>query len=85
MTQRRAGAGRKRRSKKGAGVMDKVKEGLTKANKFLKNTKIISKGAKAIGSVLPPQYGSVVSTIGTAADALGYGRRGGSKHTKLNI
>lgn len=85
MTKRRAGAGRKRRSRKGAGFVDTVKSGLSKANKFLRDTKIISKGAKALGGVLPPQYGSVVSGIGSAADALGYGRHGGARHRKLKF
>ena len=51
-----------------------------KALPYLRKTKLISKAGKALGSVLPGQYGLAASSVGTVADKLGYGRKktGGS-------
>lgn len=62
---------KKGKGQSGAGFMDVVR----KANDFLKSNKVISRGAKALGGLLPPQYGAVASTVGDLAGSLGYGRR----------
>ena len=77
---RRHAMGRGRRRHRGRGIMD----WLGGVNNFLKDSKIIS----GIGSMLP----GVGGMIGSAAGALGYGRRrrigrglsiaGGSRHYK---
>ena len=79
-SKRRAGAGRKRsRSKKmkGRGFWDDVKGGLSKANDFLRDSKLVSTVGSALGSAGVPY----ASQIGSVAKSLGYGkrRRGGSK------
>ena len=65
---RLAGNGRRRRGQRGAGFWSFLK----KAHNWIKQNKVISRGAKFLGSTgLVPQAG----TIGTAAGTLGYGRR----------
>jgi hypothetical protein len=56
-----------RRPQRGKGFMDFLR----KANSFLKKNKIISRVGSALGSIGVPY----ASTIGTAAGAVGYGRR----------
>lgn len=62
----------KKRSHRGGSLLSWIRN---KALPFLKKHKIISRGASAISSMLPPQYGSIASSIGKAAGAVGYGRR----------
>ena len=51
----------------GAGLFDWIKKGFN----WLKNNRIISRGATALGSVLPGQAGSVASVVGDVANRLG--------------
>ena len=65
VTRRKLG---KRRAMRGRGFMDF----LGKANSFLKNSKLISTVGSALGAAGVPY----ASTIGDAAGAFGYSRRG---------
>ncbi len=60
--------------KKGKGIKDI----LSKANKFLRKTKLISTVGSALGAVGVPYAGQVGSIAGT----LGYGRRKPRKYKK---
>lgn len=62
---------RVRRRQQGDGLFDVLKG----VNSFLKRTGIISKGAKALGGILPGSYGNIAGTVGNVAGSLGYGRR----------
>lgn len=65
----------------GSGIWDSIKAGYN----WIKNNKLVSKGAKLASSVLPPQYGAVAAQIGEVADKLGYGLVGGKKVTKAQL
>jgi hypothetical protein len=65
------------KSMRGAGFMDF----LSKANSFLKNNKIISSVGEALGKMGVPLAGS----IGSAAGALGYGRRKSMRGKALRL
>lgn len=72
-----------KRRKHGKGFVDNVKstfsgivEGAKSANKFLRDTKAISRGTRLL-SQLPTPVSSVFSNISSASDALGYGRKSG--------
>lgn len=71
---RSRGSGRRRRVGRGK-VWDWIKGAAGKVNKFLKDTKIISKVAPAIAGAVPGMGGKVASMIGSAASQAGYGRR----------
>ena len=45
-----------------------------KAIPWLKNNKIISKGANALAGILPPQYAGIAKAVSTGASAIGLGR-----------
>ena len=69
----RLGLGRRRH--RGRGVMDFLK----KAQGFVKNNQLISRGASLLAPHIANRFGStagnIASGIGSAAGALGYGRR----------
>lgn len=48
---------------------------IKKAHKFIKDNKLVSRGANMLSKVLPPKYRQIAQGIGTGATALGYGRR----------
>lgn len=62
------GKGRRRRG--GSRVWGFIK----KAHKFIKDNKLVSRGANMLSKVLPPKYRQIAQGIGTGATALGYGR-----------
>lgn len=65
-------SGRGRRTRRGRGkVWNWIKGAAGKVNNFLKSNKVISRAAPMLGSLGVPG----ASAIGTAAGALGYGRR----------
>lgn len=64
---------RRSRRMRGKGVMDVLR----KAHSFLKKHRVISRGANALGSVLPEKYRGIATKVGGVAGALGYGRRRG--------
>ena len=69
----RLGLGRRRH--RGRGLMDF----LNKAHSFVKNNNLISKGASMLAPTITNRFGStagnILSKVGSAAGALGYGRR----------
>ena len=69
----RLGLGRRRH--RGRGVMDFLK----KAQGFVKNNQLISRGAAMLAPHIANRFGdtagNIASGIGSAAGALGYGRR----------
>lgn len=50
-------------------------EWLSKAGKWIKDNKFVSRGLSAVSNILPPGYSTVAKTAGSVAGALGYGRR----------
>lgn len=60
----------RKRRRQGKGIKDVLK----KIHNFVKSNRLISRGAAAIAPLAGP-YSGVVSRVGTAAGALGYGRR----------
>lgn len=67
--------GAKRRSRRGRGLGSWLKGAAGKVNNFLKSSKIISKVAPVLGSVLPGTAGTIASKIGSFAGSHGYGKR----------
>ena len=62
----------KRRTRvRGGSVFGWIKD---KAIPWLKNNKIISKGANALAGILPPQYAGIARAVSTGASAIGLGR-----------
>ena len=61
----------RRRRMRGRGIMDF----LGKANNFLKDTKLLSKGAAVIAPRLGGKFGGYLGQAGNLAGSLGYGRR----------
>lgn len=68
LLRRHRGYGRRRM--RGRGIMDL----LGKANSFLKNTQLLSKGAAALAPHAG-RFGNYVTQAGNIAGSLGYGRR----------
>jgi hypothetical protein len=64
----RAGYGRRRRVRRGAGWWDTVKSGFNTAKDFVKNNQLISRGVRMI----PGKYSQPIADI---AERAGYGRR----------
>ena len=52
-----------------------LRSALGKVNSFLKEHKIISRGANALAGLLPGTYGAIAGRVGSTAASLGYGRR----------
>lgn len=48
---------------------------IKKAHRFIKDNKLVSRGANMLSKVLPPKYRQIAQGVGTGATALGYGRR----------
>lgn len=48
---------------------------LSRIHHFIKSNKILSKGASALGSVLPGHYGIIANGVGSALNHFGYGHR----------
>lgn len=75
---------------RGGAWYDDVWSGIKSAHKWVKDNKVISRAGKALGGILPGQYGNAAKTIGAAAEQAGYGRRkkrqvGGAKKRKSRI
>lgn len=60
-------------SQSGAGKKKQVAKVLKGVNKFLKEHKLISKGAKVLVKVAPEKYKSKIAATGDVAQMLGYG------------
>jgi hypothetical protein len=65
----------KRRQQRGDGLWDDIKNFATKANNWLKESKVISTGLKGIAPALG-DWGVPVQTTGELFHQLGYGTRG---------
>jgi hypothetical protein len=68
---------RKRRPRKQAGtgpVWDWIKKAARNTHNFVKDNRLISRGASALAPLAGP-YSGTITRIGTTAGALGYGRR----------
>lgn len=72
---RRSGMGRRRRAYRGRGIMDFLK----KANTFVKDNQLISRGANLLAPVVASRFGpgaaGILGKVGNVAGSLGYGRR----------
>lgn len=66
---------RVRRKQQGEGpVWDWIKKAAKDVHGFVKNNKLISRGAAALAPIAGP-YSGTVNRIGNTASALGYGRK----------
>lgn len=76
---------RRQRGQKGEGpVLDWLKRTARKAHDFIKDNRLISRGATALAPALGP-YSGTVGNIGRIAAVAGYGkkkRRGGRRKKK---
>jgi len=63
-------------SQSGAGKAKKVKKVLKSVDKFLKDKKLISKGAKVLVKIAPEKHKKKLQTTAEVAEMLGYGKRG---------
>jgi hypothetical protein len=71
------------RKVKGGSVWSWIKD---KALPWIKKNKIVSRGAAALGGILPGGYGTAAKAISTGASTMGWGRRrthGGSLMSTL--
>jgi hypothetical protein len=64
---------RRRRNQRGGNIFRQVGKFLGKANRFLKKHKVLSRGIKTFGGILPKQYRAPAITAGKLAKQLGYG------------
>ena len=66
---------RRKTKQRGKGpVLDWIKKAARNVHDFVKDKKLISRGAAAIAPYAG-SYGNIVRGVGTAAGSLGYGRR----------
>jgi hypothetical protein len=68
---------KKRRARKQAGkgpVWDWIKKAAKQTHDFVKDNRLISRGAATISPFVGP-YAGTINRIGTTAGALGYGKR----------
>jgi len=76
---------RRRRRQKGEGpIWDAIKKGARSLHNFVKDNRLISRGATALAPALGP-YSGTVGNIGRIAAVAGYGkkkRRGGRRKKK---
>ena len=61
-----------RRKIRGGSVLSWIKD---KALPWIKNNKLVSRGAAALGGILPGGFGTVAKAISTGANTMGWGRR----------
>lgn len=77
---------RRQRGQKGEGpVLDWLKRTARKAHDFIKDNRLISRGATALAPIVPGPYSSTIANVGRTAEVLGYGkkkRRGGRRKKK---
>jgi hypothetical protein len=62
------------RGKRGGARAQRLKKWASKANAWLKKTKLISRATKGYNAMGLP-YGGIVGKVGNVASVLGYGRR----------
>lgn len=66
---------KRRRKQKGKGpVLDWIKKTARNVHNFVKDNRLISRGASALAPLAGP-YSGTISRVGTVADKLGYGNR----------
>jgi len=71
----------RKKTRRGGSVLSWIKE---KAIPWLKSSKLISRGASALASVLPPQYAGIASAVSSGASKFGFGRRRSSRGGALS-
>ena len=70
-----------RRKVRGGSIWSWIKD---KALPWIKKNKIVSRGAAALGGILPGAWGTAAKGVATGASAMGWGRtRGGSLMSNL--
>ena len=71
----------RKKVRRGGSVLSWIRD---KAIPWLKNSKLISRGASALAGVLPPQYAGIASAVSSGASKLGFGRRRSSRGGALS-